>query len=296
MYSKEFDKKIEDAVAGGKISKSDRTTLHIDASSQNIDDEELDVVIDGKAYLAKHNKKYSGLEDISISNIQAKDSVVETSDDDGFDFTKLLKLIMHSRIALFITIAVLIILLWPVLLFILVPIVSLFPSGSSDSAKSGISDKDTTAIVTKSAENIAEESQKNIAEDNIVIMPEGQRCRIEAIGHTLYATVLGDDGSELQKKEMNFEGNINEFCCTGSTVFVVLNVLENVLEEGEQSKLPFVWLYKVDVHNESWELMEISNYITFDKVAKKIHLKTASGLAGECEADGYLWEEKDLNM
>lgn len=291
MYSKDFDKKIEDAVITGKISTDDRETLHTEASSMNIDDEELDIVIDGKAYLAKHGKEYSGLDDNSINYTQVEDSVVETTDDDGFDFKKFIKLIMHSRIALFAAIALLVILLWPVLLVILALFASLLPSGSSEPVNNA-SVKDTTAVVIEKEENVEEEPQKNIEEENIVVTQEGQRCRIEAIDHTLYATVLGDDGSELREKEMKFDNSINEFCCIGSTVYVVVNMLDG----EEQSKLPFVGLYKADVYNEKWEFMETSNYITFNKAAKKIHLKTADGLAGECEADGYLWAEKDIDM
>ncbi|MBQ0023639.1 MAG: hypothetical protein KBT29_10430 [Prevotellaceae bacterium] len=294
MYSKEFDKKIEEAVAEGQISKSGRATLHSEASPQKIDDEELDIVIDGKAYLARNGKEYEGLEGIS-TYAQSTESEVETSDDDGFNLMKLLKLIFHSRIALVIAIIALIILLWPVILLILVYFVSLFPSGS-DSAKQETAANDTTAIVTQNAESAESIEQapkeNNIADDNIVTTPDGQRCRIEFIDRTLYATVLGDDGSELREKEMKFDNKITEFCCAGSAVYVIVNMLE----DGEQSSLPFVGLYKVDVYNERWEFMETSNYISFNKSAKKIHLKTANGLAGDSEADGYLWDERDINM
>lgn len=54
MYSKEFESKIKRYVGNGNISPQQRKELHEEAEKYKIDDEELDIVIDGYIYLAQH--------------------------------------------------------------------------------------------------------------------------------------------------------------------------------------------------------------------------------------------------
>ena len=54
MYSKEFESKIKRYVGNGNISPQQREELHEEAEEYKIDDEELDIVIDGYIYLAQH--------------------------------------------------------------------------------------------------------------------------------------------------------------------------------------------------------------------------------------------------
>ena len=50
MYSKEFESKIKRYVGNGNISPQQREELHEEAEEYKIDDEELDIVIDGYIY------------------------------------------------------------------------------------------------------------------------------------------------------------------------------------------------------------------------------------------------------
>ena len=98
MYSKEFESKIKRYVGNGNISPQQREELHEEAEEYKIDDEELDIVIDGYIYLAQHQMLDNATayrEDRQEQKIDTP--IVEYPTDDGFNFRKFLQLsFFHS--------------------------------------------------------------------------------------------------------------------------------------------------------------------------------------------------------
>ena len=87
MYSKEFESKIKRYVGNGNISPQQREELHEEAEEYKIDDEELDIVIDGYIYLAQHQMLDNATAYRVDSQKQKIDEPsVEYPTDEGFNF------------------------------------------------------------------------------------------------------------------------------------------------------------------------------------------------------------------
>ncbi len=164
---------------------------------------------------------------------------------------------------------------------------------STDSAKTG-EVRDTAKVETINNTDAPVEKQAAISyegRDDIVLVGD-MYCKISYKGKKLIVEWLDEKGNSLKKEEKPFEDRITKTICYDGYVYVVVDMLE----EGEYSKLPFIGLYKVDLKKDSWEFLESTSYITFDTKHGKAKLKTADGLAGESEADGFLWKEKTINL
>ena len=151
MYNPEFDKKIDESVASGQISEDDRLRLHREARESGIDEEELDIVIDGRAYLKKHGLTYSDDLEVTedtltlttdLDDEDEEESFVETmstsedeDEEEGFDFKKYLTLMRNNKVVRWLSIALLTLLCLPLLIALLVAIFGMFDhNGSSGSA------------------------------------------------------------------------------------------------------------------------------------------------------------------
>ena len=92
MYSKEFESKIKRYVGNENISLQQRAELHEEAGEYKIDDEELDIVIDGYIYLAQHQMLDNATayrEDRQEQKIDTP--IVEYPTDDGVNYRKFLQ-------------------------------------------------------------------------------------------------------------------------------------------------------------------------------------------------------------
>ena len=153
---------------------------------------------------------------------------------------------------------------------------------STDSAKTGeVRDTAKTETAKQSFEGRKD-----------VVLVGGKYGKISHKGKKLIVRWQDEKGRFTQKEVKTFNERITETVCYNGYVYVVVDMLE----EGEYSKVPFIGLYKVDLKKDSWEFLESTSYITFDTKQGKAKLKTADGLAGESEADGFLWKEKTINL
>ena len=161
MYSKEFESKIKRYVGNGNISPQQREELHEEAEEYKIDDEELDIVIDGYIYLAQHQMLDNATAYRVDSQKQKIDKPsVEYPTDDGFNFKDFIQLIVHNKWARLLAIAVLIVVFSPVIAVLLLGVVSLFQP-SSETEKS-TTRTDSTEIVV----NTPDEANKNTSDSN----------------------------------------------------------------------------------------------------------------------------------
>lgn len=110
-------------------------------------------------------------------------------------------------------------------------------------------------------------------------------------GRVLIIEELDENGKPINKGATPLPKTIIKLMCYDD-VYIVMDELDG---EG-YSKLPYVGLYKLDLLKNTCEFLDSANYIEFDRKAGKIKLRTASGLAGDCEADGFKWEEKVIDL
>ena len=204
MYSKEFESKIKRYVGNGNITPQQRKELHEEAEKYKIDDEELDIVIDGYIYLAQHQMLDNATAYRVDSQKQKIDKPsVEYPTDDGFNFKDFIQLIVHNKWAHLLAIAVLIVVFSPVIAVLLLGVVSLFQP-SSETEKS-TTRTDSTEIVV----NTPEEANKNTTDSN----EQTDSSMAEK------STNNNDDNSENDISEAD-DSNENDDYVTGRLKFV----------------------------------------------------------------------------
>lgn len=204
MYSKEFESKIKRYVGNGNITPQQRKELHEEAEKYKIDDEELDIVIDGYIYLAQHQMLDNATAYRVDSQKQKIDKPsVEYPTDDGFNFKDFIQLIIHNKWARLLAIAVLIVVFFPVIAVLLLGVVSLFQP-SSETEKS-TTRTDSTEIVV----NTPDEADKNTTDSN----EQADSSMAEK------STNNNDDNSENDISEAD-DSNENDDYDTGRLKFV----------------------------------------------------------------------------
>lgn len=165
MYSKEFESKIKRYVGGGSITPQQRKELHYDANEQDIDEEELDIVIDGYIYLAQHHMLDTSTLLYTEQKREVDTPVSVYPTDEGFNFRKFLELIIHYKWARLVAIVVLGIVFFPFIAVLLLEIISLFqPSSSTERTTAR---NDSTAIIVNvpnSKENAGSENTTDTSE------------------------------------------------------------------------------------------------------------------------------------
>lgn len=302
MYSKEFESKIKNYVKDGDITPQQRKELHDDAKEQNIDEEELDIVIDGYIYLAKHH-----MFDTSTSHIAtAQTHEVNTSTsaypaDKDFNLKEFLLLITHNKWARLLAIILLVIVLSPFIIVLLFGFLALFQP--SPDSKETITKNDSSATVahvqskkeamtSKNATHTSGQAKNSEVETSAInkkhegkINVNGRVFNVAAVDNAILIFDGDENKSPLSK---NFEGNIEEIRCYGHYVYVVSNITE-----PEERRFTFYNVYKYDLLTEkSVTLIEYANDVKFDDVKHIIRTSTITSF----DLNGATYDNKDFNM
>ena len=328
MYTTDFDNRINQAVASGKITQEARESLHEAGEELNIDDEELDIVIDGKMYLAKMGK-LGTFDAASVPVYQPTpneendddEDNVETTDDEGFNLGKFMTMLIHNRIVQ--------VLFGVILLSILLSIFSGTTKSSSDAQESQAKNSEEAFMPEVIAIDREMPPTPSDAEETA---PQQLSPDEEEAPRQLSLTEKIDSLRSAYRsyKEVgvsdyngSYDGDHFYVCYKGKVVYVYRieknelmkydigvkildaamghtgpNIIFDNIPEGEYSRYPSMGICSVvlDMEDEVQEYDIYANTIEFINNKKQIKVVRITGLEGESMADGLDTEEEVLDL
>lgn len=327
MYDPEFDKKIDEAVASGQISDDDRYELHIEAQELGIDEEELDIVIDGRAYLAKHGLTYNDdlevtedtltlttdlddedEEESFVTEVDKDDDGEDDSEDEGFNLKKYVTLLRNNSAVRWLSIAALVLLCLPLLLFLLVGTASLFsgkgPSNdvvSSDSITAimdTIAPVDTIRVLTEDEK--IDSVRATLQGYKIVGVAEnhGYKHLVYYKGQTVYA--YSTHQPEIAEVEMPY--HITDVAINPKTSNI--NVIVDSDPDQHVSMKVLYMVYFLETYNDDddgvfcqleWEEVGSAQAIAFVNKKTKIQFTTITGQTFDAEGNPDYVTEEDIS-
>ena len=331
MYNPEFDKKIDEAVANGQISEADRIRLHDEAHELGIDEEELDIVIDGRAYLAKHGLTYNDdlevtedtltlttdlddedEEESFVTEVDKDDDGEDDSEDEGFNFKKYFTLVRNNSVVRWLSIAALVLLCLPLLLFLLAGTASLF-SGKGPSADVATSDsitvmKDTVAPVD-TVKVLTEDEKIDSVRATLkgynvvgVVKHHDKKHLVYYKGQTVYA--YSTHQPEVAKADMGYRITDVAINPKTSNINVIVDSDPSDQIAEHYSMMILYMVYFFETYNDDddgvfcqLECEEVGSgqYIEFVNKKTKIKLTTITGQTFDAEGNPDYLTEEDIS-
>lgn len=327
MYNPEFDKKIDEAVANGHISEEDRRRLHDEALKLGIDEEELDIVIDGRAYLAKHGLTYNDDLEVTedtltlttdLDNEDEEESFVtevdkdndgeDDSEDEGFNFKKYITLLRNNSVVRWLSIAALVLLCLPLLLFLLVGTASLF------SGKGPSTDVITSDSITAIMDTIAPvDTIKVLTEDEKIDSVRATLQGYKIVGvakdhekkHLVYykgQTVYAYSTHQPEIAEVEMPYHITDVAINPKTSNI--NVIVDC-DPGQHFSMKVLYMvYFFETYNDDddgvfcqleWEEVSSAQAIAFVNKKTKIQFTTITGQTFDAEGNPDYITEEDIS-
>jgi len=329
MYNPEFDKKIDEAVANGQISEDDRRRLHDEAHELGIDEEELDIVIDGRAYLAKHGLTYNDdlevtedtltlttdlddedEEESFVTEVDKDDDGEDDSEDEGFNFKKYFTLLRNNSVVRWLSIAALVFLCLPLLLFLLVGTVSLF-SGKGPSTDAVTNDSITAIMDTIAPVDTVKVLTEDEKIDSVratlhgykivgVVKHHDKKHLVYYKGQTVYA--YSTHQHEVAEVEMPYQ--ITDVAINPKTSNI--NVIVDSDPDQHISMKVLYMVYFFETYNDDddgvfcqleWEEVGSAQAIAFVNKKTKIQFTTITGQTFDDEGNpDYLTEDEIVDL